>query len=215
MYIGINGGVTNTKWNADLSNGSGAIHYNDPFASPNQKFEVGRGSAFGAQAGYNVQWGLLVIGLEADYNRTNMSGSTRAVSVQKTQWDISAELDYFGTVRARAGFLVMPNLLAYATGGFAWGQVHASQATTFLAPPDVGGRTSGNVAHLGTAIGGGVEWRFFQNWSVKGEFLRVDLGSENYMLPGVTKPVGGTRYVETFATDLQFSVMRAGLNFKF
>ena len=40
--------------------------------------------------------------------------------------DISARVDWLGTVRARAGYLITPNFLIYATGGLAYGGVKAS-----------------------------------------------------------------------------------------
>lgn len=118
-------------------------------------------------------------------------------------------------MRGRFGVLLSPSILAFATAGLAWGRTDTSQATTFLAPPDVGGRTSGKVNHIGLAFGGGAEWAISQNWSLKGEYLYVNLGKENYMLTGVTRPVGGSPYVETFATDLTFHSVRAALNYRF
>ena len=44
-------------------------------------------------------------------------------------------VDWLGTVRARLGFLVTPNLLAYGTGGLAYGKVEGS---TNIAQSDSG-----------------------------------------------------------------------------
>jgi opacity protein-like surface antigen len=45
--------------------------------------------------------------------------------------DISARVDWLGTVRARAGYLITPNFLIYATGGLAYGAVKASGNYSF------------------------------------------------------------------------------------
>jgi outer membrane immunogenic protein len=217
FYVGVQGGVLGANWDADLSTSSGAIHYVDPFANPNQSFKTSRSGTYGLTTGFNRQFGNFVAGLEADVSWTDASGSLQAVSVQKSQWDIDTELKTWGTVRARAGLLVTPSLLVYATGGFAGGRVDARQATTFLAPPPpiAGGRTSGSVDHIGYTLGGGAEWALMNNLTLKAEYLFVDLGKEGYALPGTTKPSGGAAYLETFATDLQFQVGRVGLNYRF
>lgn len=134
-------------------------------------------------------------------------------------WDIDTSLDVFGTVRARLGVAVSPQVLVYGTGGFAWGRVAANQATEFIyVPPAVGqteqgARTSGDVNHFGWTVGGGLEWALSPSLSVKGEYLYVDLGKENYMLNGTTPK--GSPYTETFSTDLSFHTARIGLNYKF
>jgi len=39
-------------------------------------------------------------------------------------------VDYLGTVRGRFGFLVIPTLLVYGTGGLAYGEINASTGVT-------------------------------------------------------------------------------------
>jgi opacity protein-like surface antigen len=43
---------------------------------------------------------------------------------------VTADLNWLGTARLRAGYLVTPNLLLYATGGLAYGGVSASDSAT-------------------------------------------------------------------------------------
>jgi len=43
---------------------------------------------------------------------------------------VTADVNWLGTVRARLGYLVTPNLLLYATGGLAYGGVSASTSLT-------------------------------------------------------------------------------------
>jgi outer membrane immunogenic protein len=216
LYLGIHGGYAQDDWNVDLSHSSGAIHYNDHFAQPLQSLESDDGWVAGGQVGANVVRGVLLYGIEADASWTDLSAKGRFTTEAPnfTTWDIETQLSAFGTVRGRLGFLVGPGFLLYGTGGLAWGVVDASQATNWFAPapPDVGGRTSGNTIHLGWTAGAGAEWKLSPRWSLNAQWLYVDLGEENYALNGTTKPGGTTPYTETFSTDLNFNTVRLGLN---
>lgn len=100
--------------------------------------------------------------------------------------------EYFGTVRARVG-VAFDRFMPYVTGGWAYGNVKTS----------IVGLGSTDKTHTGGyAVGGGLEYAFTNNWSAKVEYLYVDLGEKNVLNSGVK--VG---------TD--FSVVRAGLNYKF
>ena len=108
---------------------------------------------------------------------------------------VSANTQWIGTVRGRIGYLFTPELLAYGTGGLAYGGVNATATHSALVegslsglnPPYSGfngpvslaalpgsGHASG--ARAGWTAGGGVEWMFAQNWSLKGEALYYSLG---------------------------------------
>lgn len=218
LYVGGHAGYGWGDWNVDLSNSSGAIHYNDPFVPATGSLAVEDNWIGGFQAGYNHQFGSLVLGIEADASWTGIEANGRFTTPapNHTTWDISTKLDAFGTVRARVGY-AFGRAMIYGTGGLAWGIVDATQATNWFAPAPVaeGGRTAGDTNHIGWTIGAGAEWAFAQNWSVKGDYLYVDLGEENYALDGTTKPGGTVPYTETFATDLNFHAVRVGVNYKF
>src|SRR5690606_7649561 len=70
----------------------------------------------GVQIGHNWQNGSWVLGLEADIQYSDVSGSVAGGGVELTN-----DLDYFGTVRARVGY-AFDNVLPYITGGFAYGR---------------------------------------------------------------------------------------------
>jgi outer membrane immunogenic protein len=217
FYVGAHVGHGWGDWSVDLSHSSGAIHYNDPFVPAKHDLDGGDGWLGGLQAGYNYQTGGVVVGLEADVSWTGMDADGRFTTIAPnfTTWDINSSLDLFGTVRGRLGFVSGP-LLIYGTAGLAWGITDTSQATNWFppAPPDVGGRTSGDTNHIGFAVGGGVEWLIARNWSLKAEYMFIDLGKENYSLHGTVKPNSSVPYVETFAADLEFHTVRLGLNYR-
>jgi outer membrane immunogenic protein len=100
---------------------------------------------------------------------------------------LSSKLDFLGTIRARAGYLVTPSFLFYITGGLAYGKTEFSTSITqncnnTIAPIPCGSgpyaaAATDSLVRFGGTIGGGVEWLITQNWSVKAEYLYVGLGT--------------------------------------
>ena len=178
----------------------------------------------GAQAGYNWQYSRdLLFGLEADIQGSGERGSgtitCTACSDDGTPifTNLNEKLKWFGTVRARGGVLVTPDLLLYATGGLAYGEIgingtavgNFNQTTVIL--PGVSSTRTGWTAGLG------VESHLWDNWTVKLEWLYMDLGSVSagpVQLTGIIVPVrtvGGLSYSANF-TDNMF---RIGANYHF
>ncbi len=218
-YIGANLGFSHSTTDVDLSHSTGAIFYNDPFKPSQGSLGSDTGFAGGLEVGYNYQIQNIVLGFAADVAWADASNEGKYTTPLGSQWSMSSSPDVFGTVRGKLGYLVTPGLLVYATGGMAWGQFNVDQATTFVDGAgkqiDVGGRTSGNFAHIGYTVGGGLEYAINQNWSLKAEYLFLDFGSEDYQLTGTTKPGGSTPYVETFSADQQMQIGRVGISYHF
>ena len=110
--------------------------------------------------------------------------------------ETKADVDWLGTIRARMGYLVTPATLVYGTGGLAYGGVRTTANNSALtlwsvsnlnAPfdiyngvlpvPSLSGATGSTATLVGWSGGGGVEWMFAQNWSLKAEGLYYDLGA--------------------------------------
>ena len=105
-------------------------------------------------------------------------------------------------MRGRAGIAIVPSLLIYGTGGFAYGQV------TNNLIEDVTIKT-------GWTAGGGVEWMFLPNWSVKAEYLYSDISGSNngYIGNGF---VGNNGFVGgNWHNHERWNTVRAGLNYHF
>jgi outer membrane immunogenic protein len=86
--------------------------------------------------------------------------------------------DDFG-LRMRAGFLVTRDVLVYGTGGVAFQEVEASMSCNGATSPGClfsHSQTSGKWL-TGATVGGGVEWKLFHNWLVRGEYRYADFGS--------------------------------------
>jgi outer membrane immunogenic protein len=118
-------------------------------------------------------------------------GTTSFAGTAVTAYE--AKIDWFGTVRGRAGFLITDQILLYGTGGLAYGRVEvsgspiATNATLLFggAFPYTGAGSAFTAAktNVGFAVGGGVEGKLSPwlpaNWSWKLEYLYLDLGSLN------------------------------------
>jgi outer membrane immunogenic protein len=174
----------------------------------------------GAQFGYNWQIGSLVTGLEADIQGSGIKGSARAAStfagtaIPDPNSVLSSEpkLSWFGTVRARLGVTVTPELLLYGTGGLAYGHVGASGnwfGSRFQAPASV------NNTKVGWTAGAGAEWMFARNWSAKLEYLYVDLGSESAIGDLTINQVLKPPFAVGYTWHTRENIARVGVNYHF
>jgi outer membrane immunogenic protein len=217
----------------------------------------------GAQLGYNYQFNAKwVLGFEADIQGSGQRGSGTfndsfsipiCVAAQigtpppscvgtgplsgTTGTEYDARIAWFGTVRGRFGYLITDQVLLYASGGLAYGQVKLSGNSVVNAaltiPPPFGGITvqfmpggtafSASKTNVGFSMGGGMEGRFSSwlpaNWTWKLEYLYIDLGSLDAAtsfasaFPGSgATPLSGPIATHTHFTD---NIVRVGLNYKF
>jgi high affinity Mn2+ porin len=75
----------------------------------------------GLQLGYGSREGGRVLGLETDLTFPNfLEGNDRLSSLRTPAGTVAESLDATGSLRARAGWLLRPATLVYATGGLAW-----------------------------------------------------------------------------------------------
>jgi len=158
----------------------------------------------GGQVGYNWQAASWVYGAEADIQglTRDVNGSVATVTsgvpgfpseAFTSTTSVTKSLDYFGTLRARFGYLLTPGFLVYGTAGLAYGGVHAttsiSQADAGIlgGPPVVGYGSSASISQTraGWTAGGGVEMQLGPRWTAKAEYLYYDLGSVSYGLPNL------------------------------
>ena len=143
----------------------------------------------GGQVGYNWQASTWVYGAEADIQfltRDVASGTLATASAVPgipgeaftSTTTVSKSLDYFGTLRARVGYLVTPWFLVYGTGGLAYGGVHAStaisQADTGIVgvlAANYGSAASVSQTRAGWTAAAGVEMQLGPRWTAKVEYL--------------------------------------------
>jgi outer membrane immunogenic protein len=180
----------------------------------------------GLQLGYNYQTGPWVLGLEADFQWATVPGATQSSFAPTTGILVtnvnSADTPWFGTIRGRIGStFVDPSLLLYVTGGYAYGRDNArnvmtvtdSSNTVVEAFPFGRGTNSG-----GYAVGLGAEYALTSHWSIKAEYLYVNLGSGFSQIVPTT--VLGPSALPTDAMRATFpgtalNVLRLGVNYRF
>jgi outer membrane immunogenic protein len=175
----------------------------------------------GVTGGYNWQINNAVIGVEADFNYFGIKGSSTATALYPccapTSFTITSSVstDWLATVRGRVGFLATPALLLYGTGGLAVANVKANYlfTDTFAAANE---SASISTTQYGWTAGVGGEYALMNGWSIKAEYLYVDLGrasttSNNLTITGIPSPL----QTFTHTVNLTSNIGRAGINYKF
>ena len=193
FYVGANAG-------ASWSNG-GNVTISDPKLG-SQSINVGSRSGFigGGQLGYNFQSGAFVGGVEADIQYANIGSSINWGPYGRLGVSTGSNGEYFGTVRARAGYAIDRTLL-FITGGLAYGGLNSSP---------LGGNATSNV---GYAVGGGVEYALTLNWTAKVEALYINLSNGSNRTIAVTN--GGLVYPISANSGNGGGLVRLGVNYKF
>jgi outer membrane immunogenic protein len=201
----------------------------------------------GLQLGYNYQFNRnWLVGLETDFDGTGMKGSGSMSDSAGAFFSSPGErIDWFGTVRARLGYLPADNLLVYVTGGLAYGDVERTGAFTVLPGNGVAFSNNGTgfACHAGPGVsivngvvitsptcfagasrdiatgwtlGGGLEYAFSQRWTVKAEYLYVSLGGKSVNEIGAPNPNSTTpSSVNASFSHTNFNVARVGVNYRF
>jgi outer membrane immunogenic protein len=219
FYVGVNAGY---GWHESNDNSifvPAGTFVTAPLASGTVTFADDSGDGFvgGGQIGYNYQFGSFVVGVEADLQWADLGGNNGTAFIPAgfplgfVPAGTAGGIDWFGTVRARAG-VAFGQALVYATGGFAYGGADDdNNSFGFVNDDDV---------RTGWTLGAGVEYAFTNNLTLGLEGLWVNLEGDNNGTFIGTETVAGTT-TPVFVTgrdndeDNEFFVARAKLNFKF
>jgi outer membrane immunogenic protein len=204
FYVGANVGAAFGDSDRDIK----ISEEPDPYEQYGNLGDDDVGLTAGVQAGYNYQMGMLVVGVEGDINYLGLDRSADYVDEDDNIFEVSNDINWFGTLRARLGVTPMDRLLVYATGGLAFGDID-EDATFFYEGEDYSG--SNSDTQWGWTIGGGVEYALTDNWTIKAEYLFVDLDDSDFTVTSDAVP--GTSF--RVEGDNQFSVVRLGVNYKF
>lgn len=170
----------------------------------------------GLQIGYNYQfrpnW---LVGIEGDISWSDISGSgttTMPNNIPPDTATFTSTIDWFGTLRGRLGY-VFDRWMVYGTGGLAYGSYETRYNVTYPgADPGIVVPLSGTMQDKdwGWTVGAGAEFAFTDRWSVKAEYLYVDLG-------GGGKTIYSPENFEFFSEtdDFKFHTVRLGVNYHF
>jgi outer membrane immunogenic protein len=222
FYVGGNAGAEWTRSNfTSFLDPTGGFFTPASYAFINS---IGNGSAHktgfigGGQAGYNWQTGNFVIGLEGDIDWLSASATFSAAGLTPGGSNItlsnSLAPKWLATVRPRVGVAV-DQLLLYATGGLAvLNSTYTQTFTNVTGGTPGGGGSSTNTTKAGWVVGGGAEYAFTHNWSVKAEYLYSKfpgLSTVGFVAPGP----GFAPIALTGTASQNIQIARAGLNYHF
>jgi outer membrane immunogenic protein len=217
FYLGAHGGCGWSRSSTPTNYAVDPGEIGDPVSFSSDR---GEGCFGGGQVGYNYQLSNnVVLGIEADasfgrinssFNWTQGIAGLPGVVDDLNSWE--SRLTSFGTVRARLGYAAGA-WLPYVTGGWAWGRNRLSVACptscdNFGDPAT----SSDSQTHYGWVVGAGLEYAISQNWSVKAEYLHLELDSKRYNIQvdfdnGV--PAGAD------SGRLKIDTVKAGVNYRF
>ncbi|MGA8698835.1 MAG: hypothetical protein WB689_34375 [Xanthobacteraceae bacterium] len=200
---------------------------------PNSAVTEPAGAIGGGQIGYNWQFSpILVAGIEADIQAsgerdsitlTNSFNSSIPPVTATAVTNYEAKIDWFGTARARIGYLFGDGaVMTYLTGGLAYGRVgvdgtstvsgsfagptNAASVTHTIGHSQVNYRLDGGLRYGGQAVNSRLD---LQNRVS----LRGPRFAERQRPPApITGATGGQTFTHTHFID---NIIRVGLNYQF
>ena len=225
FYVGGHAGLARVDRHTDNFDSTGAF--------TGSGTNSGGGVFGGAQGGYNwivaPNW---LFGLEIDGSFVHAKGSNSACSTNAAGFTTcvtgDSKIDAFGTARGRLGYIWGSNVLIYGTGGWAWDSGSANRTidctTAGLGGRPVGvcpgagsgsaimGRTStASTFGSGWAAGGGIEWAFAPNMTLKVEYLHMQIDLAHDFDFGASFP----RFAHHTLTNQSWDTVRVGFNYLF
>lgn len=189
FYLGLHaGGITDGQSEVDFAPGVDVL--NDVNKGDLQ------GLVGGFHAGYNAQFGPIVVGVEGDYSFPKVDDPTTCSFIGGV---CETQINNMLTLRGRLGVTLTPSFLFYGTGGFVSMDVEYAADTIVQRFEDTG-------TVNGAVYGAGVEYMHPSGISFGLEYLRYDFDDEQYKL---IDTFGNTIPAE-IGTD--FSTVRARIN---
>jgi outer membrane immunogenic protein len=187
----------------------------------------------GVQAGFNVQSGAMVAGIEAEFDYFGLKGSSSGSGIYPCcapagfTITSSVKTDWLATIRGRLG-VASGSWLFYVTGGVAFTELKGAFTFTdncglvvaCAFPPfaPVVEALSISKTKAGYVVGGGVEAGLWSNWSFRAEYLYVDFGSVS-AVGFISSPAEiasiGIFNPFTHSIDLKAHIARLAINYRF
>jgi outer membrane immunogenic protein len=193
FYVGVNGGG---GWSTFTGVGGTVPGINSLDAS---------GGVAGGQVGGNYQIGNVVLGVEGSYDWADIRNTTVGPLGLGTLTLVTKN-DYIATVTGRVGY-AFDRVLIYGKGGAAFTRDRVNANLTGPLP----GTASGSFDRTGWLAGGGVEWAFWGNWSVKAEYDYMGFGAITEVITNTTGGLAAT----PATVKLNVQTATVGFNYKF
>ncbi|MDP2355923.1 MAG: porin family protein [Beijerinckiaceae bacterium] len=158
-----------------------------------------KGLTYGVHAGYDWQFSGLVLGVMADAELSSIKKKNRGVTIGAFFIPANGEVNiaWQGALRARVGYVVVPDLLVYATGGMAFSNLEV--VTTFPAPG------SNSETMTGWTVGAGLSYALTRSFFVSAEYRYTAFGK-------FERPIAAPFIART---ELDSQSVRVGLSYRF
>ncbi len=167
----------------------------------------------GATFGKNFQRGQIVFGLEGDLGGMDL-GITKPLATSGGNTTATLDGGLYADATGRLGYLVTPNVLTYAKGGFAVYngsfQVDGNNTTSGV----FGGSTPSNT-FIGWTAGAGAEYALTSKWTVKAEYQYFDFEGQTVGGNNAAQSLNNGDGYRFNARDLTANTVSLGLNYRF
>ena len=166
--------------------------------------EPGNGPGGGIQIGFDYQMNSIVLGMQAITSISGFSSSENTADGSR----LGTELTSYGSLNARLGYLLQPELLVYGKGGLAFGSFKYSDKNSAAGYSG----SQNDVRSQGWMVGGGVEYKFAPSWSAFAEYDYTFFGSQSETL-SYKNASWGDSYKFNIDQDIGSAVI--GVNYRF
>jgi hemoglobin/transferrin/lactoferrin receptor protein len=212
FYAGAHGGWSSANRNAsDYNFAEGDYIYPFPY-----EYHLGlaQGELAGLQAGYNFQLtNNIVLGIEGEISKANLSGKGSIVTVPSTPSDsydpeqnmFRTQYNWMGAARARLGFAA-GRFLLYGTAGIAVADVDTSESW-------LGAVMKDQMTMTGWTAGAGVEYAVTDKLSVRGDYSFTEL--KGNAEASAFNPVYGVTGAAKWRAKDRLDTFKLGVNYRF
>lgn len=213
-HIGLNAGYGDSSNSVEGSSGD-FFPATEISQFPSPELDTKPSGFFGgAQLGADWALGSVLVGLEGDFQLSDIDGSETQCTVlggcaDPDRYTADQSLDWFSTARVRLG-LPIDRFLVYATGGIAIGEVDLSANLINNDETDAWPASSSKI-EFGWTAGAGASWLFSDKASIGLEYLYVDLGDRTLSVEGTGPAVEFVNY----EFENKFHIAKISLNFHF
>ena len=227
-WQGSNGAEFTDLGNTTRNSFSGGVSASNIVPSHSWSDDLGSSFIGGGTLGCNWQpvGSPFVLGLEGEFGYLKLRGEAfdpNTLAGTQTTLDAlgSAKVgNWYGMFTGRLGY-AFDRVLLYVKGGAAFVRTEASVLDQCVAT-GCGNwliSTSGSETVTTWTVGGGVEWAFAPNWSVKGEYMFIGLNNHEFQTSGLaTTGTGAVVSGGPFVFNHSFNginTAKIGLNYKF
>jgi len=217
-FIGVQGGYAFGGNPVEFTTATGALAPELGATIPFSAAGSPAGGIIGARWGTNWQSGSWVYGFLSDFSFSDIRASetvTLTSGALGTRTTVTEqELNWFGTTRVRAGYLVNDNFLLYGSGGLASGTGKVTVSSVVPGAACAAGTLaclfgSESESLWGWAAGVGAEYQIGQ-WSLSLDYIHYDLGRQDIAVVDLPNPA----FVNA-STRFSGDMVRGAVNYRF